>query len=294
MSPRHPLASDGLRARKNGSYARVKLEFLDRYLPFALNATKKKRRRVYLDLFAGPGINIDVADEFPSGALRALSASGPGSGTSFTDAVLVNLDAADHRALSERVEGICTGGQSRVSMDRIQLVNGDANESLPAILEGFHPKDYLMVFADIEAPKQLPFVTLEALRAEHTSVDLYVLFPLDMAVTRLVAYNPRRRREWGPVLDSFFGTNAWTEIADELRTNPGRRAELGRQLTGLYCRQLGTLWEEAGVVADVYLRKRQRLYQMVFASSHIAAGRIKTSVKLAMDQSAGAGQGELF
>ena len=290
----HHVGSDGLRVRQSGQYARLKLEFLDRYLPAALNATKRKRRRVYIDLFAGPGANSDGHIEFAGGALRALVAAGPGTGTPFTDAVLVNLEAADHAALAERVRRSCASGESLIPLNRIEVLHGNANELLPAILTRFDPRDYLLVFADIEAPKQLPFDTLRTLRARHESVDLYVLFPLDMALRRLVAYNPRRREEWAPVLDAFFGCRDWKELADELRANPDRRDELGRRLTSLYCRQLRSLWEDADAVVDVHLRRRRRLYRMVFAADHDAAKRIKAHIQRAMAESAKQGQGDLF
>jgi three-Cys-motif partner protein len=280
--------------RHNGQYAKLKLEFLDRYLPAALNATQRKLRRVYIDLFAGPGMNSDGHVEFLGGALRALAATGPGSGTSLTDAVLVNIDEIDHKALQTRVANACAAGESRVPLERIRILRGDANELLPDILSRLDPWEYLLVFADIEAPRQLPFASLVSLRARHTSVDLYVLFPLEMALRRLMAYNGRRREEWAPVLDSFFGCTTWRAIAEELRANPDRADELGRRLTTLYCDQLKTLWEDADVVADVHLRKRQRLYRMLFAASHDAAARIKGHIKNTLAQRARRGQCELF
>ncbi len=123
---RGPLGRDGLPVRLNGEYARVKLQFLDQYLPSALNATQRKPRRVYIDLFAGPGRNFDGLAEFPGGALRALEATGKGSGTAFTDAVLVNLEVTDHEALTERVQRACTSGRSRIPLERIRLLRGDA------------------------------------------------------------------------------------------------------------------------------------------------------------------------
>ena len=49
------LAADGLSARINGEWAEAKLSFLDYYAPVAIDATEQKHRRVYIDLFAGPG-----------------------------------------------------------------------------------------------------------------------------------------------------------------------------------------------------------------------------------------------
>lgn len=85
-------ATDGLPMRENGEYAKEKLRFLDYYLPSALTATTAKRHRVYVDLFAGPGINASAASEYEGGALRALKASSRNGAVTFTDAVLVNKD----------------------------------------------------------------------------------------------------------------------------------------------------------------------------------------------------------
>jgi hypothetical protein len=65
------VASDNLPARRNGAWARDKLSFLDEYLPPALQATIAKRQRYYLDLFAGPGLNVDDdGQEFEGAAIR--------------------------------------------------------------------------------------------------------------------------------------------------------------------------------------------------------------------------------
>ncbi len=249
---------------------------------------------MYIDLFAGPGRNFDGRAEFPGGALRALEAAGKGSGTSFTDAVLVNVDAADHDALTERVQRACASGISRVPLDRLHLLQGDANSLVGDIISRFDSWDYLLVFADIEAPRQLPFSTLRTLKASHRSVDLYVLFPLDMALKRLLAYNRRRREQFAPILDQFFGSREWRPLVDELRANPDRRDMLGRALTELYCARLRTLWDDAQPVLDVHLRHRQRLYKMLFAASHDAAVRIRRHIQQLLTADARSGQGDLF
>ena len=63
------IASDGLRARENGEWAVTKLLFLDRFGPTAIDATRRKHNRVFVDLFAGPGMNIDPRSEGEPGAI---------------------------------------------------------------------------------------------------------------------------------------------------------------------------------------------------------------------------------
>jgi len=104
LDDRHVLASDGLPARLQGRYAAEKLEFLDRYLSAALSATRTKRRRVFLDLFAGPGLNRDEhgveLDGSPMRAIRAVASQG--QPVAFTEYFGINLDATDDMALKER------------------------------------------------------------------------------------------------------------------------------------------------------------------------------------------------
>ena len=88
-----PIALAGFRARANRAYAKEKLSFIERFVPPALTVDTTMPARVYVNLFAGPGRNVDplTRDEFDGACLRALAARGLG-----THAVLVNLDADDH------------------------------------------------------------------------------------------------------------------------------------------------------------------------------------------------------
>src|SRR4051812_34200965 len=84
---------DRLIARRNGSWAREKLSFMEDYVPPALQATHGKfPRRYYVDLFAGPGVNVDDdGAEFPGAALRVLkSHATTRQDVGFTNAILVN------------------------------------------------------------------------------------------------------------------------------------------------------------------------------------------------------------
>jgi three-Cys-motif partner protein len=271
------LASDGLRARDNGEWAKNKLSFLDVALRSVLAATKTKRDRIYVDLFAGPGMNRvgESGPEFEGSPLRVLRAVGlDHSQTVFTRAIFVNANREDHRALQVRVDRALTQGRTAVRDGRIEVRHGDANRLLPEIMASIHPLAYVFVFADIEGPKQWPWSSVTGLKAGgHKSVDLYTLFPLDMAITRLIACNHQPLNQYAPILTSYFGTDAWTRIGKGRVTN-AQSPELRRELVELYRRQLRTQWTYADEVLDVFLRGHQRLYKMMFASAHPAAKAI--------------------
>ena len=83
-TPKHrlrqaPIALDAFRARANRAYAQEKLSFIERFVPPALTVDTTMPDRVYVDLFAGPGRNVDLLtrDESDGACLGAIAARGP-------------------------------------------------------------------------------------------------------------------------------------------------------------------------------------------------------------------------
>lgn len=275
--PDELLASDGLRARDNGPWGRDKLSFIDSFGPPALQATKRKTHRVYVDLFAGPGRNIvrgsRRGEEYTGSPIRALQMRAT-NGITFTHAYLVNAIRADHVALEERVARMYAAGEAVIPRQNVRLIQGDANAVIDVIFRQIHTLAYVFVFADIEAPRHWPWSSVEALtRRGHESVDLYSLFPLDMAIVRLMSYEEGGNTRYAQRLTAYFGTDAWRSLLERRVTNE-RAAELRQALVQLYVERLKTRWRDAGPVKDVYLRGQQFLYRMLFASNNPAGARI--------------------
>ena len=277
--PEELCAADGLRARDNGEWGKDKLSFIDNFGPVALQATKLKRHRVYVDLFAGPGKNIVrgslLRTEYDGSPLRALQMRGSASPElTFTHAFLVNHHPADHAALAERVARLYADGRAVIPRANVHLINADANEAIDGILERIHRLAYVFVFADIEAPRHWPWSSVEALTARgHESIDLYSLFPLDMAIQRLMSWEDRGSNRYAARLTEYFGTDAWQEIYRR-RISDQQSPEFRKALIDLYLNQLRTRWKYVGSVKDVFLRGHQRLYRMLFASNHPVADRL--------------------
>lgn len=288
------IASDGLRARENGEWAVTKLRFLDKFGPPAIDATRRKRRRVFVDLFGGPGLNIDPRSgaEFPASSLRVLQMTGAQHpDLAFTDAVLVNLNRLDHRALETRVGRLLDSGASRIPRDCIRVLRNDANGILDVLLADYHRLDYLWVFADLEAPRQFPFSSVEALRGRgHESVDLYALFPLEMGILRLTSYQSRELDRYASILTPFFGTDEWRGIVERRMTSGTDRVNAcRRELEELYVRQLRRQWQFVERVCEVRTTGRRGLYRMLFATDHEAGKNIAQWAKRHWAQDAGQG-----
>jgi three-Cys-motif partner protein len=286
------IASDGYVARDSGHWAKVKLSFLDFYCPTALLITRKIPERHYIDLFAGPGLNIDreTGEEFAGSPLRVLRSRAK-TGTTFTHAVFVNTTKRDHDALERRVNATYEAGEAVIPRENVRLVLSDANVALPAILRQIDPRAYVLIFADIEAPKQWPWASVETMKASgHRSVDLYLLFPIDMGLVRLAGYSEADRERWAPVLTPFFGTEEWKKLADEFRVTSEQSPAFRRALVELYLSRLQELWTYSVSVLGLTRRGDQVLYEMLFASNAKPAADLQRWAQKKMRELRDAGQ----
>lgn len=268
------VAKDGLPARSGGAWAREKLDFLDTFGPPALAATKTKRDRVFLDLFAGPGLNVikGTGEEFPGSPMRIPLLTAPrDKSIHFTRAIFCNLEEDCHQALGNRLTRLLRSGAC--AMTEMECAMCDSNLAVRNILATIHPQAYIFAFADIEGVQQLPWSTIAALRARHTSVDLYVLVPVEMSFNRLLGPKATHREKNGRVLDEYFGHTRWRSITDGWTSQAnGRRVR--RELLDMYLAGLRTLWRTADIVEVGRFAGRRLLYRMIFASDHPAASRI--------------------
>lgn len=285
-------ARDGLPARNQGDWAQQKLQFLRVYQGPALGATLKKGEHVYyLDLFAGPGCNVTRVQETgrfiesPGSPIQALRSSWKGKDgreRHFNGFFFCNIAQRDHLALQGRVRDEIAKHGEALSADQVHCLAGDANALLPEILAQIPTWAYLLVFADIEGPGDLAFSTLQRLKRDHQSVDLYVLYPSLSGMCRLLSYRRAETERHAGTLDRYFGTSEWKGIWKNRITNTqSKEMQLG--LLDLYRRQLGLLWRHVDAGPQVHMRTR-RLYRMLFAYDHAAAGNIARSASARAEQ----------
>lgn len=276
--------TDNLPARDQGIWARDKLRFLRKYLPGAVGATKKKQGKTYyLDLYAGPGRNAWVDEggdyeDFPGSPLIALDSefefADKDKPTGFGHYHFCNISDRDHELLSRRVDATCQQLTQHREVGEVHLHYGDSNEEIFSILDGIPERAYIAVFLDIQGPSNLAFRTVEALKANHDSVDVYVLYPTH-ALRRILPYDPEEREQYRDTLNQYFGTDKWEPIVERRKTEAQAR-RMDRELRGLYQDQLRKLWEHVDVPMSV-TGPKGLLYHMIFAYDHPAAGNIADS-----------------
>ncbi|MEK9499859.1 three-Cys-motif partner protein TcmP [Gaopeijia maritima] len=281
------------RSRQNGAYAASKFTFFDNYLPPAYSVTKKKRTRHYVDLFAGPGVWNDPAGTRHLGSpLKVLSLSSARRyGHGFTEAFLVNKSLADHEALTRRVDLMVEEGLINIPRARIHTLHGDANLAIPSILSRIHKKSWVFVYSDIEKPNHWPFRSVEALRAQgHSSIDLYMLFPLQMAIRRILGFSASHP----DAISRFYGSEEWRQIVDRTPTS-SQSKEFFREMEALYAERLQSVgWTHVRRQRKVNDVGERTLYYMFFATDHPVAGALADWEGVADGDERFRGQGELF
>jgi three-Cys-motif partner protein len=275
MKPRASvMASDGLIARDSGDWAQFKLEFLQEYGPVACDATATKLQRYFIDLFAGPGLNVgrESKKEFDGSSLCAMQLKGKRA--AFTHLIACNDKKDQHDALTLRVDRCVAAAKSHITRANIKLIHGNTASHLSSILSSIHPKAYALVFADIEGIQEWPFHLVEKLRgAGHASIDLCMLFPLEMTINRLLSYNKEHTEKYASLVTNFFGTDKWKPILGS-RITDGQADECRQRLIELYDAQLRKHFAHVMQVRDVKRRGDQTLYRLLFASDSDAGKRI--------------------
>lgn len=193
---------------------------------------------------------------------------------SFTDAVFINKKAADHTTLTARVTRKCEAGSSLIPLNRIRIHNADSNQLLPSVMENIPPRDYVFAFADITGIDHWPFESVQRLKSQgHTSVDFYMLFPLEMTLIRKLSYEEEMTERYAAGLTAFFGGDDWRPLHRSRRTPP-ETAQLKRDITDLYLEKLRSVWSYAEVQTSIAMAENRPLYRMVFASNHPIASEL--------------------
>lgn len=254
--------------RKIGAWTQDKLKVIADYLPAYLSATQKAYERIYIDAFAGPGVNAlertgNVVDGSP---LIALDAKGRNS-VGFEKLFFIENDAEAVQELRDVVE-------KRDQGRRATIIHGDVNVELPRLMESISKKSPTFVLLD-PAGIDPAWETITMLAGWRT--ELLINFPLGMSINR----NPD-----SPKTDAYFGTTEWKKHWD------GGRLSRTSGLIRFHLERLADLgWSEQPDHARLVRGSgNQYLYYLLFASKHTAGGRI---MSWALDQPNAAGQGRL-
>lgn len=266
-------ASDGLPARCVGTWSRDKFYYIRGYLElFARAMHTTFPRRVYVDLFAGPGRCVcdDRSGELDGTPLIALQVSQP-----FTAYHFVEADAEAMAAL--RIRAARPASTAVPSFHEL-----DANSAVDTIV-GQLPTEALSVAVIDPTGLHLHFDSLRRLTAGRR-MDLIYIFPEGMAAKR----NIDRFLQAESRLDRVLGTRSWRDrVAAGLKAKSlaDPRVEwqmLGRPIVQVFREQLAALgYMDVKLGSEVLVRntKHVPLYYIVFASKHTLGNKFWNAIK---------------
>jgi three-Cys-motif partner protein len=204
-----------------GDWTAEKLERIRKYLHayttiFRGNVRARALTTTYVDAFAGTGYRLDVQDrpesppslfpelvqddarQFQKGSAKVALEVEPG----FDKYVLVEKDVQH----AQELQTLKTEFPAKASS--IFIVCCDANDYLQGWCQATNwSRSRAVVFLDPYG-MQVDWATVVAI-AETKAIDLWLLFPLGMAVNRLLTRAGPPPEAWERKLTRFFGTEDW-------------------------------------------------------------------------------------
>lgn len=223
-----------------------KLRILRDYLPVYLQATTGALERVYIDAFAGPGLNRikSTGAEIDGSPLIALKATAK-NGSRFDQLIFIEQV---HEIAQELRESLRVAGQG-TSVRTVSVEEGDVNLVLPRVIQRINQKSPTFVFLDTDGIDPA-WRTIEFISRWRT--ELLINFPLGMSINR----NPD-----SPKVDAYFGTPEGRKIWKAAR--PGWKRDL-RHLYMQRLRDLGYIYTPLERL--ITARGGQHLYYLLHVS----------------------------
>lgn len=274
---------DGLPARDSGEWVKEKLFYVQRYIDIFETAMREKawRRRIYIDLFAGPGkCNIRGTNEYLLGSpLLALNTQHP-----FTDYYFGDIEQQNIDYLLERAKG------SKVPQAHIHPLTGDANRKVKDVVKDIEQLDKPFI-QGVGSCLNLAFLDPEGLELEWTTVetlgkmktmDLIIHYSQSGLTRNLDRYCDNSE---DTVIDRFFGDRNWRKVYKDASY---KRESIGvhRMLIDYYKAKLGKLKyvvinDQQHTVTEPLIRNTDTnapLYRLIFASKHPLGNKIWNEV----------------
>jgi three-Cys-motif partner protein len=284
-----------------GDWTNDKLERVRRYLCeytkiFKRNARASYLTTLYVDAFAGTGERADSSSRRTNVTPSLLDED--------DDADAVALQKGSARIALEvepRFDGFLFIEQSSKRVDElenlrneypdraatIRIERGDANDVLRRWCQQTDwQKHRAVVFLDPYG-MQVEWATIEAI-AKTKAIDLWILFPLGMAVNRLLTRKEPPPKNWADALTRFFGNEDWRQ---EFYAKKKERTLFGdeeterkdadfEQIGRYFLKRLNGIFEKVAPNPLVLTNSRGvPIYLLCFAAAHPRGA--PTAVKIA-------------
>lgn len=278
-----------------GDWTTEKLDRLRKYLAaYTKILSKQPFTYAYIDAFAGTGYRTTKATTNEEDLLLPeLADVEPQRFLQGSARIALECEPAFHKYIFiEKNEEKLAELQSSLSREfpekenQIIFIRGDANTVIQYLCEKDWRRHRAVLFLD-PFGMQVGWPTMEAV-ARTEAIDLWILFPLGVAVNRMLTKDGQINEKWKRRLDEMFGSGDWynafyransqTSLLDEA-PKMQKTADFS-VILAYYVDRLKTVFQHvAENPLQLYNSKNSPLYALFFAAGNPKGG--KTAVKIA-------------
>jgi three-Cys-motif partner protein len=235
-----------------------------------LTLPKKAKQRYYIDALAGDGqceIKTPLTSKTIDGSpLIAIKINPP-----FTKCFFIEIDKEKVKTLSKLLRDF--------PQDRCEIREGDCNLIIDEILSQIPLQAPCFAFLDPEG-FEVDWLTYEKI-ANHkkdskTKIELFILFPYNMAFARVLYYNRKRfERENIPLLlNKKLPKSRWLDVYEDRIKGKLGQLEVRMRILRIFIDGLKTLGYNFVDSRLIKSNLGRPLYYMVFATDHPAGAKI--------------------
>lgn len=286
----------GFQQRFGGNWTEIKLQMIGKYLR-AYSQIMKNRSfsYAYIDAFAGTGYRTLKKDEAANEYMLPLLEDDTKNFIDGSARIALKVTPRFSRYIfvekdSERLKELHSlKGEFPLLADDIRIIHSDANSYLQKICQKNWNKHRAVLFLD-PFGMQVQWQTIKAI-ANTKAIDLWLLFPLGVAVNRMLKKDAKIPKKWEERLNQLFGTDDWKHAFYESRTFQTLFGEETRiekvekpfeSISQYFVERLRNIFP--GVAPNplpLYNSRNNPLYLLCFASGNKRGS--KTAIKIAQD-----------
>ena len=281
-----------------GDWTTDKLERVKKYLQAYVRIMNKyKFYFMYIDAFAGTGyvelkekqvdkidsLLFDLAEAEPQRFIQGSAQVALQVKPSFSKYVLIEKSSKRCCELEK-----LRNSYSHLA-ERIVIINQEANEVIQDICSRTDWRGTRAVLFLDPYGMQVRWNTIEAI-AQTKAIDLWLLFPLGVAVNRMLKNDGKINELWAQKLDTIFGTREWYKEFYKTTVNIGLFGDILttekivtiKDIGDYFIKRLKTIF--AGVADNplpFYNSKNNPLFLLCFAAGN--AKGAPTAIKIAQD-----------
>ncbi|NLW09134.1 MAG: three-Cys-motif partner protein TcmP [Firmicutes bacterium] len=281
-----------------GDWTAEKLERVKKYLQAYVRIMNKQNFRfLYIDAFAGTGyVELkDKQEDQIASLLLDLAEAEPQRFIQGSAQIALQIEPSFHKyVLIEKSSRRCSELEKLKNnyphlAKRIVIINREANEVIREICKRINWRGTRAVMFLDPYGMQVRWDTIEAI-ARTKAIDLWLLFPLGVAVNRMLKNDGNINESWAEKLDTLFGTRDWYGEFYELTDKPSLFGNISiiekvatiQDIGNYFIKRLKTVF--AGVAENplpLYNSKNNPLFLLCFAAGNPKGAPI--AIRIAQD-----------